>query len=407
MIRMRLVSCEEFLGRRVFKSYSEFILMMFIGKEYYRLGCMLDISMMRIDDILGVKQILLLNWLAYKGIIYLGSGIDLKEPDEREPYYFNMDAITANEGRLLEDVQESESEEACYKWSANWVGKQDYGSYNNDLYMATKLEEIILHIIAHMIVSIRECKIPRKPIKIVIDGLLANSTDNYVNIVSCQRTLPWFSKLVKLDIDLSQWKTDVDFSLFVNNGIMAGRRKYWGIGDKAKQMEQLGIVEGSICILYERKGMAETNPLGRITNASIVRVNTIGSDRVNVTTIPIYKTKEEIEADYIDIPDDLKGMFADMLNFNVNTSNRYISLYDLGIADYLYNESEFLAPIDEYGDVSKIITIDGKRKSVEMNQRNAIYWLLCQFSIEFDRDLYRNMYSGGESLLWDDYIEGV
>lgn len=51
----------------------------------------------------------------------------------------------------------------------------------------------------------------------------------------------------------------------------------------------------------------------------------------------------------------------------------------------------------------KRITIDGKEGDVSMSSIDAIYWLLCQYSIEFDRELYRNMYNDGKDLMWDLY----
>ena len=399
---MRVISCEEILGRNDFKSYSEFILMMCIGKEYHRRGCLFDVSTMRITDILGGQQKLMLRWLVYKGIVYAGD-VGVPEPTEKEPYSFNMDAITANEGRLFEDFAGSDTEEPCYRWSNSWAKAQHYEKYDNDLYLLQYLEIILLHLVAHMIVSIKEGTAEDKPIKIIIDGMLSNSTDNYVNLVSCKRTLPWFDKMVKLDIDLRGKHTDVDFSLFVNNGIVAGRREWWSISEKQKQMKREGICEGSICILFERGNLAETNLIGKISNANIVRVNKIEKDRVYMTIIPLYKTKEEIEDDFMDIPEESQPLFTDMLEFRVNLSDRCINLCSLGISNYLYSEELFIVPIDSYGTVTKVITVDGVRGAVELSQIDAIYWLLCQYGIEFNRELYKSMYNNGKDLLWDDY----
>ena len=34
---------------------------------------------------------------------------------------------------------------------------------------------------------------------------------------------------------------------------------------------------------------------------------------------------------------------------------------------------------------------------------DAVYWLLCQYNVEFDKDMYREMYMGDKPFLWDMY----
>lgn len=406
---MQLVDCREVLGKDYFETYSEFIFIMCIGKEYYRRGKKLDISNMRIDDILGSMQKLMLKWLVYKDMVYFGESNDsIPEPTEAEPYAFNMDAITANEGKLFNNIMSRMTEdnnyvEGRYEWSNDWAKQQDYGEYDFVLYKLSELNTILLHIIAHLVVSIWEGTAEKKKIRIVVDGVIARSTDNYVNLVSCSKTISWFDKMIDLDIDYGDKIVDLDFSLFINNGNMAGRRKQWSIKDKQEFMKKEGIVEGSICILYERKGLAKINIVGRIVNANIVRVDKIAKDRVYVTVIPLYRTKEEVVEDFYEIPEDMQYMFEDMLQFKANLSKKVLSLYDLGISNYMYDEVEFITPIDKHGTVVKKITVDGVVKDVELSQIDSIYWLLCQYQVEFDRDLFKDMYNSGEFLLWDEY----
>ena len=395
-----LVSCEDFLGRCEFKSYSEFLFMMCVAKEYQRLGRLLDISMMTIDkELLGKQQLLLFQWLVYRGVVYSGSSL-LDQPMEDEPYVFNMEAITANEGNLFLDV---EGDDPHYEWNNTWAKQQRYGDYDNDLYLLQYMGNILLHITAHMIVGIREGKFRDKPIKIILDGIISRTTSIYLDIMSCRRTIDWFARMVELEIGTEGENIDSEFYLFINDGIIAGRRQLWSIGDKKKQLEKVGIVEGSICVLYERNGLADINPVGKITNSNIVRVNSITDDSVCVTIIPLYRSKEEIEEDYLSIPEESRNMFIDMLDYKVNLYNKELSLYSLGIHNYLYEECLFICPIDEYGTVRKLVTIDNKRGMVELSQRNAIYWLLCQYDVEFDRELYKLMYNNSKPLLWDEY----
>lgn len=391
-----MVSCSDFLGRSEFKTYSEFIFMLCVAKEYYRRGNLMDFSMMNIDDVLGSKQKLMLRWCVYHGYVYIGD-VEVSQPSENEPYKFNLDAITHYEGKLFCEKED------CYEWTSEWAKGQDYGDYWKDLYFYSELGTILLHTVAHMVVSIREGEVPRKKIRFFADNGVACSTYIYINLLNCTRTIDWFADMVQIDIDLDGKSVDIDLSLFINSGIQADRRKHWSIKDKVTQLKSEGIVEGSICILYERKGVAKTNTVGRITNASIVRVDRISKNSILVTVLPVYRTKEEIESDFNEIPSDIQANFLDMLSFKINETQRLIDLYSLGISNYIFDEDLFLAPIDEYGTTEKYVTVDGKRGILELSQVDAIYWLLKQFGVSFDEKLYKQSYSGGRELLYDRY----
>ena len=324
-----MVRCDEFLGRDEFKTYSEFIFMLCVAKEYYRRGDLMDFSMMNIENVLGSNQRLMLKWCVYNGYVYIGD-VDVEKPSEDEPYAFNLQAITDNIGRLFYEDDEK------YEWNNEWAKKQDYGKYWSDLYSYSNLGTILLHTVAHLIVSIREGEMPRKKIRIFADNGVACSTYIYINLLNCTRTIQWFADLVEVDIDLDGKSVDVDLSLFINSGIQADRRHHWSIKDKFKQMESEGIVKGSICILYERKGVAKTNVVGKITNASVVRIDDIKGNCIYTTVIPVYRTKEEVESDFNEIPSESQSLFEDMLEFKINEYQRVVDIFVLVLSNYLY-----------------------------------------------------------------------
>ena len=392
-----MVRCSDFLGRDEFKTYSEFIFMLCVAKEYYRRGDLMDFSMMNIENVLGSNQKLMLKWCVYNGYVYVGDVGEVEKPSKDEPYAFNLQAITDNYGKLFFE------DEVHYEWNNEWAKNQDYGKYWSDLYSYSNLGTILLHTVAHLVVCIREGEIARKKIKIFADNGVACSTYIYINILNCTRTIPWFADMVEVDIDLDGKSVDVDLSLFINSGIQADRRHHWTIKDKLKQLESEGIVEGSICILYERKGVAKTNIVGKISDASIVRVDSIKGSNIYTTVIPVYRTKEETECDYNEIPPDTQNLFDDMLDFKVKTSTRVVDIYGLGVSNYLYDEDLFICKIDDYGTTNKLVTVDGKRAVLELSQVEAIYWLFKQYGISFDEKLYKLMYNQGNPFTYDLY----
>lgn len=392
-----MYSCEEFLGRNDFKSYSEFIFMLCVAKEFYRRGELMDFSMMRTDNVLGKNQKLEFRWCLYLGYIYV-KGVSVEEaPKDPEPYAFNLDAITAYGSSYFRETKER------YEWTNDWAKAQNYGDYWGDLYNYSKLGTILLHMVAHYVVAMRLGEKPKKPIWVYADNGIVFSSYIYVNLINCGRTLPWFAELVQVELNTGGKLVDVDLSLFINAGIQADRRRHWSSKDKLAQMEKEGICVGGIYILYERKGVAKTNVVGKITNACVVRLDKVLNESLYMTVIPVYRTKEEVELDFNEIPPEHQKSFVDLLDFNLNYREISHGIHNLGISTYLYDEDYFIAPIDGFGTVTKLITVDGKRANIELSQADAIYYLLKQYGVDFDDSLYKRMYSGGKAFTWDLY----
>lgn len=392
-----MVSCAEFLGRGYFKTYSEFIFMLCVAKEYHRRGELMDFSMMEMENILGKVQKGMFRWCLYRGYVWV-DGLEVEsEPDFEEPYAFNMEVFGEYGGHIFCE------EESAYVWDWTWVKQQDYGVYWGDILTYSKLGISLLHSVAWLVVGMKEGEKSAKKVVIKAEHGVAESTYIYINVLNIGRTIEWLQEIIDVQIHVVGKDVDVDFSLFINSGIMADRRKPWAIPDKHRQMEMEGITEGGIYIYYERKGVAESNIVGKITNASVVRLDKIDKTNVVFTIIPLYRTKEEIEGDFNSIPDDDKKSFDDMLNFKVNTREIKVDLYNMGIENYIFDEDAFIAKIDDYGTVEKLVTVNGKRAVLQMSQREAIYWLLRQYEVDFDRGKYLGMYPKEGGYIYDVY----
>lgn len=397
-----MIKCNEFLGRYYFKSYSEFYFMLAVAKECYRRGTYLDVSGMRIErDVSPENMIEYFKVLVNKGAIQ-GEGLN----SDAKEYTSSLDLDTSCLSELEAEGKIFLECEDCLEWSYEFAANS-YSKYNITLLNASKMGNSLIHLSAYYLASVYMGYLPEKPLKITIDDRQkVASTYIYINLISCNKTMGLFKENIILNIDFTDFSVDLDYSIFCNNGIMAGRNKLWSISEKKEFMKKEGIVEGSIVILWERKGMNESNPIGRITGSTIVRVDKIEDDYVYVTCLYLVKTKEELVDDYYDIPEDKRYMFSDLLDFNANTHPESFSITSLGVKNYFSSEeSMFLDKIDDTASVTKKVTVEGNTNYVEMSEIDAIYWLLCQFSIEFDRNLYKNMYNEGNDLLWDMYGE--
>lgn len=392
-----MLRCDEIIGKREFESYSEFYLALCISAEMYRRGEKLDMSMMKVEkELLSDNELTYFKYLKSIGAIYINGAEEESVKVDDVVYYLDMNGITE-----LKDVL-VENREDCYYWSPDIVTEKYIGG-PRAFTILSNIGNNLMHIIAHLIVGMYLGEREKKKIHVHFEGIPAKNTYYYVNLYSCAQTLEWFNDLVVIDVDWEGANVDIQYSIFCNNSQVARRYKRWSIDEKRDILKKYKMTEGSIVALWSRSGMCQSNIMGKITSVIIARIDEIGNDFVAVTTIPLNKTKEEAELDYYSIEEDKRHLFSDLLNHKPAISSRILSLYDLGIYNYFFDEAKFVCPLDTKEKVTKIITVDGKQASVEMKEVDALYWLLCQYSIEFDREMFRKMYNGGKDLMWDLY----
>lgn len=393
------ISCERIFGRRDFKSYSEFYLALCMGAVCITKGCSLDMSSMIIEpEVLPKDLITYFKYLVGMGSIYI-EGVQASEESSSlyEPIlYFDTTTLASCRGKLYKQLDDR------YVWTYSDFIEQC--SSHMDKVGLGQLPGILMHIVADFLLDmfIGE-KSEKNPLEIVVTDMLVKNTTVYVNLISCGKTFDFFNDMIKLNIDFSDFKVDLDYSILCNNGRAAKRNHLWTVGKKREFYEKEGFKEGLIAILWTRKGMCASNPDGKVVDASVVKLGKLSKDSLEITKIAINKTKEELLDDYREIPEDQQHLFSDILEGSPNLTHTSVSLYDLGINNYFHMEDSFITLIDERSTVTKKITIDGNSSYVELSNIDAIYWLLCQYSIDFDRELYRRVYNKGEELLWDKF----
>lgn len=392
------MKCISLFGKSMFESYSEFYLAMCFAAELGRRGEYLDMSGMSVDnDILSDMEIDYFHYLGYMGYVHI-SGKEFTECPKVEniKYYMDMNIFTGKDDILVLD------EKDYYRWSSKDMEEK----YRDQSYEYNNLSlrgSFLIHMVAHLIIAEMYGELKKKPIKLEFDLLESKNTYLYMDLYSCLSTMDWLHEYIIMSVDFDSSNVDIEYNIFYSNSIKSKRHKPWSITEKAEFMKRFGLVEGSLVMLFTRVGMCTNNPVGKISSATIARIDEVCEDSIAVTTIALNRTKEEIRLDYNAIDEDRRYLFSDMLSSKPYTNAKILSLYELGIDSYMYDEYTFIVPINTRAKVTKLITIDGKEDYVEMSESDCIYWLMCQYDIGFDRELYRKMYSGGRDMLWDMY----
>lgn len=386
-----MISCRDIIGRTVFESYSEFYFALCISAECLRRGTTLDMSEMVIDPSrLPENHIQYFKYLASKGALYLGTNVPEKVIDGGV-LYFDTDFITENEDSLFEN-------RGTLLDVNNFI--QHFRS-STTVVSITNMGNTVMHLVAHYLLGVFMGEFPKVPLRVKVEGMNVKNTYIYINLLSLVKTLEIADKYLALDVDLSDYKQDIDYNVFCNNSFMSGNHHLWSISEKLGFLKKDGFCEGAICILWERKGINNSNPIGKLTGAKVIRINEITAKGIYCTSFAVNKTKEEVLEDYNSIDESSRYLFADLKYSKPHQADLYYDLVELGIESHFYEESQFITKIDRFSKVIKKVTIDGKMSSIEMSERDAIYWLLCQYNLEFNQTLYKRMYNKGNPMLWD------
>lgn len=407
------MQCSKILSRTYFKSYSEFYLSLCIARELGRRGMVLDMSDMTIDpDMVTLQYKHYFRWLIQEGYVVLNTSKKV------EPIEVPM-VMTPTEN--FEDLLEKGilfstgrnwqgnniTSETKYWWSYT-VTCPVWGKEHPNLIKTLQLNSTLMHLIAFWLVRwLLDGE--RERFSILIEQSIVGSTFIYSSLYSLQLTLPIVGEICDLNVDFSMYEVDIEYSIFCDNGMVMGRYKYWSVSEKKQWLEKFGMKPGAIVVLYKRKGICTNNKIGKIESAITARIDEIGKDFVAVTTLAVNKTREEMIDEYYEIDEESRYLFVDLLTRRPYQHSEILNLYDIGVENYMYQENSFLALIDTSTNAvtNKKITIGGESEYVEMSEVDAIYWVLRQFDIDFDKDLYKKMYNHGEDLLWDDYGEVV
>lgn len=389
------IQAKKIFQRSYFKSYAEFYLALALGNILNDRGYALNMDGMQVDadaipsDMIKFQKRLLNDGAITLSLYEKGVGCLVEEAfSDVVVDYFKEIPLYEDRGDIL-------------YWDFEYA-RENYGEYAKEFLNFKKMGYSLVHLVANHLVDVLFGK-TKKKLVIYFDSQKAKSSFIYIKIYACLESMPWIKEYVDLRVDLDDYKVDLDYSFFCNNGKVAGHHRLHSIEEKHKLLDKFGMVEGSILILANREGMCENNPFGYIKSTTVMRLDEIGDSFLGVTCISINKTKEEVELDFYDIDDNVRYMFVDMLSKKPHQSSTELNIVGVGIDNHFLDEDKFITLLDDSEEVTKLVTIDGKQVNVNMSGIDAVYWILRQYEIDFDIDLFKKMYFKDKTPLWDTY----
>lgn len=418
-----MIDCVKLIGKSTVDTYYEFLFVMALGAECGRRGDVLDLRGLSIPDkgMLSKEDLKYMHFLKGRGFIFDGSEPSDKDREltgDKVKYHFNTDCINSLYDVLVEDIDYDgkgtydhsinklyDGITDCYAWSSGYA-RGVYGEYNS-LLSKSGMGNTLMHIMAHLFVCFYLGERKRKPVKFILQSLEAATMSRYLDLYACARTLKSLGDVMSFVMDENYINTigDIDLIILYNMSKHAGRYKRWSSVDKYNAFVNYGFKEGQILVIYTRDRITDANPAGKITASAILRVDSMSrsgdATGISVTQFSLNKTVEERVEEYLAIDDEYKHIFSDLKTPKISSIESRLNMYEVGVGQFFYSENKLILPIEKGGTISKRVTIDGKRVTVDMSEIDAIYWILCQYDVDFDRDLYKSYYNDGEDLMWD------
>lgn len=404
---------ENLIGSKVVKNYAEFEFMLAVGAEMGRRGHVLDISNCFVDgkNLIGSRQKDYLSYLRTIGSIY--NGVEPEKVFSRDSeevrfmstpdLWFNVDLLDKVSENLVDDDGD------FWTWSYECTTEK-WEPYRLELVGYNTRDQMLMHLAARVFVDTVFNYREKRPLKIKMDGFAIKTSYVYIGLLTASRTNKTLRRFIQWDADWSQVGVDLEYEILYNLVYRSGNFKLWGAYDKLEELKRLGLGVGAVGVKYKRSRISDGVPQGKIDSASLIVIREIhegdgevGRDHpwVLYNSYSLAKTKEEIMIDYLDIPEDKRHLYMDMLDFKVNGLKSKDNLTNLGVGYLFYDEDSIIEKIDSLDSVTKTVTINGVSDQVSMSEVDAIYWLLKEYKVVFDDELFREMYNGGKELLWD------
>lgn len=399
-----MILCRDIIKKPVLGSYFEFFFVMCLAAECHRLGMSLDMSGVGISD----PELLCKNDRDYKkflesvGAINYGSEVKIipvesKEYQELEKpeYFFDTTQISALEDKIFRDDGDK------FYWEHNWA-YTTYGTDYTKMLNPKNAGNLLLHLIAHHVIGFVLGRVVIKPILLDFNRHDSKSSGLFLPAYACSQSMSWFGEIVKFNFE--EEDETLDLKILYRQSMNAGRYAKHSVGKKEQALRKYGIEIGSVVVVYERGKISTSNAVGKIKGAiiGIVQGYNVKTRCLDMKMIALNKTKEEVEFDYYSIEPEYRYNFMDLLSFKVATHRETLPLYNIGVCDYFCDEGTLLGLLDPYERVMKSVTLkDRGTTEMEMSSIDAIYWMLCEYEIDFDAELYKEMYNHGDMLLWD------
>jgi hypothetical protein len=419
------VTVSDLLNRRRsgIRNYAEFLLLMHCSRVLKTKKFVLDFSDAYFeDDFLSEDMKLFLKNMVQEGCVV---GINASETDELSKYNIPLDEFDK-----ISDIVYEESKDGI----PTAIFDSDYFKANSKKYSEQfnipDIEEaVMLNVLANFIVSdyLRRFSGKQQDYRILfrMNGMIWPKNPHFfLSIYGLTESLSEFNldneRIKLVVVNKSGYDTlnhkKYTYEFFLKCATLAGKYKKsnrgYTIGEKRNFLKENGIQEGSIVVLYFLPGTKDSDHFEltrKIENASFIRVDKILDGYIEYTKFFNILSDEE---------DELRCNSSDVFSLQEECNsakvktNMQIDLYHTGVGyNMSFSDTYNIMPLQTYTTVRKPLRLGESVDYYVVREVDYLYWSLNQKTasakakeiFDFDRDLFKSMYSDGLEMLWDMY----
>jgi hypothetical protein len=185
-------------------------------------------------------------------------------------------------------------------------------------------------------------------------------------------------------------------------------QNFHSIQDKLSYMNKLDITIGDTVLVYVRNKEQSNNYAKSIKSCRIAIIREIKDTKIRVEYINTVKTRQQGVEDWKDMTMKVKQMYGNKNpNDKLSTSIENLNIYDTGIGHLLYDELQFITPLDEAEEfVEQWVSNDKFKDKIRLSQNDLIYWVFKEYKVNFNEDRFLAKYFKGETPLYTRYMNG-
>ena len=411
--KMEILSAKEILQTSNIKGRAGYYLLQQMSVYANIRGFRLDVSEMKLDDCYFHEGSISKDVEAYTRYLVKNGCMTGYTPIYKESSRISYSDDLVVDTDIFKDKYPVWCEEKdCLYWSYTWA-KDNYNKYlTNKLKKYETIEYFIIFLIAKYLVDRYLGEVKKNLIFDMKE--FTNSMLMYMSIIKIENDLKadWDTMPFQILWDedtIIERKFDVKYKLFFDECIESGKAGVYTATEKKKFIEEAGMKEGAILVLYTRGRLSQYRSWGDIISANVVKYKGIINDRVVLEKICVTRTKEEIYEQLLNLPEDKRYLCQDVYLEDAKCYEANIPIYNLGIEEHLCCkpgegglEPYILSKIDRTTETTLYTRVNGKLGDYTMKELDAVFWLLKQNHIEFDEELYINMYyKHGNRPLWE------
>lgn len=365
-----------------------------LGKHLKTHGCVLDITDISINK--SVRLSKFWKYFAFcleKGYI---TGLD-KEGLDLSYEMRDLDLIYTEE--FNEDRKPIFTEKGNV-WDWYYKNTSDISYKNAILFGSNDFSQVLTSIVAYAMINRYISGVPEKLIVHLEDEKVFRSIADLLILETCSDALlDW----CELDVENRE---KYAYDAYVYGKKEKGLFKtFVGVDEKRDYFSKV-YKKGDIVLLYKRDVKRQSSKT-LIEESHVAIIEGVSKAGVRFNIVPRLRTKVDDEERFKKYKEATKSLYVGKSYTNLNLRQETISWLDLGVKNLLYKEEYFIQDIINFDEsLLMCIKVNEEVKKVDLDLHEAIYWVLCDRDIKFNRTSYKAKYFKGKTPLYDKWESG-